>query len=103
LRQRCEQRAPLPLDAVPVLRDQAREERREAGEPGRRVADDGERDPEKDVRILLRDARIASLGLGGAARREPATAPSATRAPTNARNGQTSKSTKTPVPAGMSR
>ena len=71
-RQRREEIAPLALDAVPVLRDEARAERRETGEPSRRVAGSGERDPDKHVRILLRDARVAPFGVRGATGREPA-------------------------------
>ena len=72
LRQRCEQIAPLALDAVPVLRDEAREEGGEAAKAGRGVAGGGERNPEEDVRILLCDARVAALDERHTARREPA-------------------------------
>ena len=71
LRQRRQQIGPLTLDAMPVLRDEARKERGEAREPRRRVASGGERHPEEHIRVLLRDARVAPLGLAGAAADAP--------------------------------
>ena len=71
LRQRRERLAPLALDPVPVLRDEAR---RKAARPAKPAAARRwpRARPRGRRRILLRDARVAALGRAGAAGREPA-------------------------------